>query len=153
MRPASSSSRLPLFAATRNSIPEIQDLEIREKVVEVFKTQIRNKIEMSAIHARTTPIQWRTKLDKWEAHFYSRLAKCAWQILLAAETLGVSPMYVSDVASPYFSVKLKSGLGIPEPLEIYRPLPVGFAKRSPTIHHPRQPPEDELFLAAVRAAE
>jgi hypothetical protein len=45
-------------------------------------------------------------------------------------------MYISDVASPYFSVMLKSLLGIPEPLQIYNLLPMGFAKRSPTIHHP-----------------
>ena len=51
-------------------------------------------------------------------------------------------MYVSDVASPYFSVMLKSLLGIPEPLQIYHLLPVGFAKRSPTIHHPRRALEE-----------
>src|SRR5579863_9037414 len=80
----------------------------------------------------------RTKLDKWEAHFYSSLANCVLQMLLAAEVLGLSSMYISDVASPYFSVMLKSLLGIPEPLQIYHLLPIGFAKRSPTIHHPRR---------------
>jgi hypothetical protein len=54
----------------------------------------------------------RTKLDKWEAHFYSSLANCVLQMLLAAEALGLSSMYISDVASPYFSVMLKSLLGI-----------------------------------------
>jgi hypothetical protein len=80
----------------------------------------------------------RTKLDKWEAHFYSSLANCVLQMLLAAEVLGLSSMYISDVASPYFSVMLKALLGIPEPLQIYHLLPVGFATRSPTIHHPRR---------------
>jgi hypothetical protein len=51
-------------------------------------------------------------------------------------------MYISDVASPYFSVMLKSLLGIPEPLQIYHLLPIGFAKRSPTIHHPRRALEE-----------
>jgi hypothetical protein len=32
----------------------------------------------------------RTKLDKWEAHFYSSLANCVLQMLLAAEVLGLS---------------------------------------------------------------
>jgi 5,6-dimethylbenzimidazole synthase len=84
----------------------------------------------------------RTKLDKWEAHFFSSLANCVLQILLAAEVLGLSSMYISDVASPYFSVMLKSLLGIPDPLQIYHLLPIGFAKRSPTIHHPRRPLEE-----------
>src|ERR1700678_1826668 len=84
----------------------------------------------------------RTKLDKWEAHFYSSLANCVLQMLLAAEVLGLSSMYISDVASPYFSVMLKSLLGIPEPLQIYHLLPIGFAKRSPTIHHPRRALEE-----------
>jgi len=47
-------------------------------------------------------------------------------------------MYISDAASLYFSVMLKSLLGVPEPLQIYHLLPIGFAKRSPTIHHPRR---------------
>jgi len=51
-------------------------------------------------------------------------------------------MYISDVALPYFSVMLKSLLGIPEPLQIYHLLPIGFAKRSPTIHHPRRTLEE-----------
>ena len=59
-------------------------------------------------------------------------------MLLAAEVLGLSSSYISDVASPYFSVMLKSLLGIPEPLQLYHLLPIGFAKRSPTIRHPRR---------------
>lgn len=84
----------------------------------------------------------RTKLDKWEAHFFSSLANCVLQILLAAEVLGLTSMYISDVASPYFSVMFKSLLGIPDSLQIYHLLPIGFARRSPTIHHPRRPLEE-----------
>jgi hypothetical protein len=80
----------------------------------------------------------RTKLDKWEAHYYSSLANCVQQMLLAAEVLGLGSSYISDVTSPYFRVMLKSRLGIPEPLQIYHLLPIGFAKRGPTIHHPRR---------------
>jgi hypothetical protein len=32
--------------------------------------------------------------------------------------------------------------GIPEPLQIYHLLPIGFRKRSPTIHHPRRALEE-----------
>jgi len=49
----------------------------------------------------------RTKLDKWEAHFYSSLANCFLQMRLAAEVLGLSSMYISDVPSRYFSVMLR----------------------------------------------
>jgi hypothetical protein len=51
-------------------------------------------------------------------------------------------MYISDVASPYFSVMLKHLPGIPDPLQIYHLLPIGFVKLSPTIHHPRRPLEE-----------
>lgn len=143
----------------------IRDLKTREKIVEIFKTQMRDKIEIeeaargqrrrvnAGVDFRHAPVHilvvgdprtndaypMRTKLDKWEAHYFSSLANCVLQILLAAEVLGLSSMYISDVASPYFSVMLKSLLGIPDPLQIYHLLPVGFAKRSPTIHHPRRP--------------
>jgi hypothetical protein len=132
--------------------------------VEIFKAQMRDKIEIeevtrgqrrrvnAGVDFRHAPVHvlvlgnprtndaypMRTKLDKWEAHFYSSLA----QMLLAAEVLGLSSMYISDVASPYFSVMLKSLLGIPEPLQIYHLLPIGFARRSPTIHHPRRTLEE-----------
>jgi len=56
--------------------------------------------------------------------------------------LGLSSMYISDVASPSFSVMLKSLLGIPDLLQIYHLLPIGFARRSPTIHHPRRTLEE-----------
>ena len=86
----------------------------------------------------------RTKLDKWESHYFSSLANCVLQILLAVEVLGLSSMYISDVASPYFSVMLKPLLDIPDPLQIYHLLPIGFVKPSPTIHHPRRPLEEML---------
>jgi len=146
----------------------IRSPETREKIVEIYKTQMRDKIEIEEAargqrrhvnagldfrHAwvhilvlgepRTNDAYpMRTKLDKWEAHYHSSLANCVLQMLLTAEVLGLSSMYVSDVASPYFSVMLKSLLGIPQQLQIYHLLPIGFAKRSPTIHHPRRALEE-----------
>jgi nicotinate-nucleotide--dimethylbenzimidazole phosphoribosyltransferase len=146
----------------------IRDLKIREKIVEIFKAQMRDKIEIeeaargqrrrvnAGVDFRHAPVHvivlgdprtndaypMRTKLDKWEAHYFSSLANCVLQMLLAAEVLGLSSLYISDVASPYFSVMLKSLLGIPEPLQIYHLIPVGFARRSPTIHHPRRALEE-----------
>jgi nitroreductase len=78
----------------------IRSLEIREKIVEIFKTQMRDKIEIeeatrgqrrrvnAGVDFRHAPVHvlvlgdprtndaypMRTKLDKWEAHFYSSLA-------------------------------------------------------------------------------
>lgn len=146
----------------------IRDLKTREKISEIFKTQMRDKVEIeeaargqrrrvnAGLDFRHAPVHilvlgdprtndaypMRTKLDKWESHFHSSLANCVLQMLLAAEVSGLSSMYVSDVASPYFSVMLKSLLGIPEVLQIYHLLPIGFAKRSHTIHHPRRALEE-----------
>jgi len=143
----------------------IRDAATQEKIVEIFKAQMRDKIEIeeatrgqrrrvnAGLDFRHAPVHilvlgdartndaypMRTKLDKWEAHYFSSLANCVLQMLLAAEVLGLSSMYISDVASPYFSVMLKSLLDIPESLHVYHLLPIGFAKRSPTIHHPRRP--------------
>ena len=148
----------------------IRDAKTREQIVEIFKTQMRDKIEIeevargqrrrvnAGVDFRHAPVHvlvlgdprtndaypMRTKLDKWEAHYFSSLANCVLQILLAAEVLGLGSMYISDVASPYFSVMLKHLLGIPDPLQIYHLLPIGFVKPSPTIHHPRRPLEEMI---------
>jgi 5,6-dimethylbenzimidazole synthase len=84
----------------------------------------------------------RTKLEKWESHFYSSLANCVLQLMLAAHALGLTTIYVSDVSSPYFSVMIKSLLNIPDPLQVYQLVPIGFGEKSPTIHHPRRPLKD-----------
>ena len=142
----------------------IRDLKTRNKIVDIYKTQMQDKIAMEqaargqrsfvdpGVDFRHAPVYFlvlgdprtidaypvRTKLDKWESHFYGSLANCVLQMMLAAEALGLSSIYISDVASPYFSVMLKSLLDIPEPLQVYHLLPIGFAKRSATIHHPRR---------------
>jgi nitroreductase len=146
----------------------IRDSETRGKIVDIYKSQMRDKLEIeqatrgkrsfvdAGIDFRYAPVHvlvlgdprtndaypMRTKLDKWESHFHGSLANCVLQMLLTAEVLGLSSSYISDVASPYFSVMLKSLLGIPEPLQLYHLLPIGFAKRSPTIRHPRRALEE-----------
>ncbi len=142
----------------------IRDGETRNRIVEIYKTQMRDKIEMEqaargqrsfvdpGVDFRHAPVYvivlgdprtvdaypMRTKLDKWESHFYGSLANCVLQMLLAAEVLGLHSIYISDAASPYFSVMLKSLLGIPDPLQVYHLLPIGFAQESTTINHPRR---------------
>ena len=79
----------------------IRDLEIREKIVEIFKTQMRDKIEIeeaargqrrrvnAGVDFRHAPVHvlvlgdprtndaypMRTKLDKWEAHYLQQLGE------------------------------------------------------------------------------
>jgi nitroreductase len=146
----------------------IRDSQTRDKIVDLYKSQMRDKLEIeqvtrgqrsfvdAGIDFRHAPVHvlvlgdprtndaypMRTKLDKWESHFHGSLANCVIQMLLTAEVLGLSSSYISDVASPYLSVMLKSLLGIPEPLQLYHLLPIGFAKRSPTIRHPRRALEE-----------
>lgn len=146
----------------------IRDPEIRDKITGLYKAQMRDKIEIEetvrgrrsivdpGLAFRYAPVfvvvlgdprtidayPVRTKLEKWESHFYSSLANCVLQLMLAAHVLGLTTIYVSDVSSPYFSVMIKSLLNIPDPLQVYQLVPVGFGEKSPTIHHPRRPLKD-----------
>ena len=148
----------------------IRDRETRNKIVDLYKAQIRDKVEMeraargsgsfvdpgvdfrhAPVHVlvlgdpRTTdayPV--RTRLDKWESHFYGSLANGVLQMILTAEVLGLNTIYISDVASPYLSVMLKALLDIPDPLQVYHLIPVGFARKSQTIHHPRRPLDEMI---------
>jgi nicotinate-nucleotide--dimethylbenzimidazole phosphoribosyltransferase len=142
----------------------IRDPDMRDKIASLYKAQMRDKIEIEeAVRGRRSIVDpglafryapvfiiilgdprtieaypVRTKLEKWESHFYSSLANCVLQLMLAAHALGLTTIYVSDVSSPYFSVMIKSLLNVPDPLQVYQLVPVGFAERSPTIHHPRR---------------
>ena len=146
----------------------IRDPEIRDKIAGVYKEQMRDKIEIEetvrgrrsivdpGLAFRYAPVfiivlgdprtieayPVRTKLEKWESHFYSSLANCVVQLMLAAHALGLTTIYVSDVSSPYFSVMIKSLLNVPDPLQVYQLVPVGFGEKSPTIHHPRRALKD-----------
>ena len=142
----------------------IRDPEMRDKIVNLYKAQMCDKIAMeeaargrrsivdAGLDFRYAPVHvlvlgdprtidaypMRTKLEKWESHFHSSVANCVLQMMLAAHALGLTTIYISDVSSPYFSVMLKSLLNIPDPLQVCQLVPIGFGKRSPTIHHPRR---------------
>lgn len=146
----------------------IRDRETRNRIVEIYKGQVREKVEMEraargsgsfvdpGVDFRHAPVHIvvlgdlrtieaypvRTRLDKWQSHFFSSLANSVLQMLLAAEVLGLNAIYISDVASPYFSVMLKALLDVPDPLRVYHLIPIGFGTRSPSIHHPRRPLEE-----------
>jgi nitroreductase len=152
----------------------IRDRQTREHIADLYKHQLKDKIEIERAHTggkitwsegaipgldfQNAPVHIlvlgdprvtkaypaRTFLDKWESHFYGSLANAVIQMLLAAEVLGLSSLYISDAASPWFSTMLRSLLQIPEQLRIYNLIPVGFAKKSPTINHPRRPLEEMI---------
>jgi nitroreductase len=68
----------------------------------------------------------RTRLEKGTRHFYSGLANTTITLMLAARTLGLATQYVSDAGSPYMNTMLKVRYGIPDPLEVYELVPVGW---------------------------
>ena len=74
----------------------------------------------------------RTAEDKADSHFFTGLANATLQIMLMAESMGLSTQYVSDSASPYFSLMLKHLLGIPPLLRVYHLIPVGYTEVTAT---------------------
>lgn len=141
---------------TRHRIAQLYQIQLKEKLE--IERAARGKIdwapgsipgldfEHAPVHIiilgdpRLTEVYpVRTRLDKWESHFFSSLSNALMLMLLAGEALGLSATIISDAASPYFSAMLKSLLGIPEPLLIYQLVAVGFAKKSATVSHPRRP--------------
>jgi nitroreductase len=85
----------------------------------------------------------RTKLEKSARHFYSGLANATISLMLAARCLGLATQYVSDAGSPYMGTLLKVRYGIPDPLEVYELVPVGYPSGdvAPT---PRRPLESMI---------
>lgn len=150
----------------------VRDEKARREIAELYKKQLKEKIEIEraqrggkvewsegaipGLDFQNAPVHIivlgdvrvtksypaRTFMDKWESHFYGSLANSVMQMLLAVESLGLSSLYISDAASPWFASMLKSLLNIPEPLRVYNLIPIGFAKKSPTINHPRRPLEE-----------
>ncbi|MBI2874212.1 MAG: nitroreductase family protein [Firmicutes bacterium] len=85
----------------------------------------------------------RTRLEKSESHLITGLAHFTLLIHLAAASMGLGSHWLSDCSSPYYSVMLKSLLGIPEHLHIYEMAPIGYPIKEPTVKLRR---EVEEFL-------
>jgi nitroreductase len=129
----------------------IRDRDTRNRIADLYKKQLQDKIELervirgtssvSGVGWRNAPVQivvlgdprvsicypLRTAEDKAESHFITGLANATLQLHLMAESLGLSTQYVSDAASPYFSLMLKHMLGIPDELRVYHIIPVGYS--------------------------
>ncbi|MEK9647040.1 MAG: nitroreductase family protein [Alphaproteobacteria bacterium] len=130
----------------------IRDKDMRMRIADLYKQQLTKKIELERAIRGTTSVSgvgWRnapvlilvlgdprtslcfplrTAEDKADSHFYSGLANATLQLMLMAESLGLSTQYVSDAASPYFSLMLKHLLGIPTELGVYHIVPAGYTE-------------------------
>lgn len=134
----------------------IRDRETRMRIADLYKHQLRDKLELEkAIRgtSRVSGVGWRqapvlilvlgdprtslcfplrTAEDKAESHFFTGLANATLQLMLIAESMGLATQYVSDAASPYFSLMLKHMLGIPQELRVYHIVPVGYTEVAAT---------------------
>ncbi len=130
----------------------IRNKDTRVRIADLYKQQLTEKIELERTIRGTTSVSgvgWRnapvlilvlgdprtslcfplrTAEDKADSHFYSGLANATLQLMLMAESFGLSTQYVSDAASPYFSLMLKHMLGIPKELRVYQIVPVGYTE-------------------------
>lgn len=128
----------------------IRDKDMRMRIADLYKHQLRDKLELEKVIRGTSSVSgvgWRnapvlilvlgdprtslcfplrTAEDKADSHFFTGLANATLQIMLMAESMGLSTQYVSDSASPYFSLMLKHMLGIPQELRVYHIVPVGY---------------------------
>ena len=141
--------------------------ETRAAIIDLAKKQLREKIEMEWAIRKTRRVgsdsgfrhapvlililgdprsieayPVRTRLDKWQSHYFSSLANTVLTMVLAAESLGLGSQWLSDVASPYFATMLKALLSIPDPLQVYHLVPIGYVDRK-LRPNPRRP-LDEL---------
>ena len=132
----------------------IRDASTRKAIIDLAKKQLKEKIEMEWVTRRTRRVgsdsgfihapvfiivlgdprtieayPVRTRLDKWQSHYYSSLANAVLTIVLAATAVGLGSQWLSDVASPYFMTMLKAMLGIPDPLQVYHLIPLGYVSR------------------------
>ncbi|MGE3248568.1 MAG: nitroreductase family protein, partial [Beijerinckiaceae bacterium] len=130
----------------------IRDKTMRNRIAELYKRQLTDKLELereirgtssvSGVGWRNAPVlilvlgdprtslcfPLRTAEDKADSHFFTGLANATLQIMLMAESLGLATQYVSDAASPYFSLMLKHLLAIPQELRVYHIVPVGYSE-------------------------
>lgn len=129
----------------------IRDRETRYRIADLYKRQLADKLELERTirgTVRTPGLGWRrapvlilvlgdprtrmcfplrTAEDKADSHFFTSLGNATLQMMLMAECLGLASQYVSDVASPYFSLMLKHLLGIPSELKVYHLVPIGHS--------------------------
>lgn len=142
----------------------IRDPGTRARIVELYLEQVGTKQRMEEVvwkrklttgnvgfrHApvlvlvvadtrvvRAFPV--RTIREKGRDHLMSSMANATLLVHLAAASRGLATQWLSDVSSPYMSTFLKEWLDIPEYMEIYDMIPIGW----PAVH-PDPPPRRPL---------
>jgi nitroreductase len=132
----------------------VRDAELRAKIIDIAKKQLKEKIEMEWVSRRTRKVgsdsgfvhapvfiiitgdprtieayPVRTRMDKWQSHYFSSLSNTVLTIVLAAQALGLGSQWLSDIATPYFAPMVKALLGNPDPLQPYHLTPIGQVSR------------------------
>jgi nitroreductase len=148
------------FVFVRDEADRAWNAELFEKQQEHKKEMeraVRGQVRMTGAGFRRAPVHIlvlgdprvnesypvRTMLEKSARHFYSGLANATLQLMLAATCLGLAVQYVSDAGSPYMGTLLKVHYGIPDPLEVYELVPVGWPSVAPEPT-PRRSPESMI---------
>lgn len=72
-----------------------------------------------------------TMITRGDSHFTSSLASAFLYMALAATTLGLGSQWVSATGSPYVKCLLKELLGIPERIDIYDMMALGYPAQKP----------------------
>jgi 5,6-dimethylbenzimidazole synthase len=141
----------------------IRDAACRRRIVELYREQVRAKEEMESTYwgtrlttgnvgfrhapvlililcdprtARAFPI--RTIREKSRDHLMSSMANATLIVHLAAAARGMATQWLSDVSSPYMSVMLAEMLGIPDHLDVYDMIALGWPRSIPDPT-PRRP--------------
>jgi 5,6-dimethylbenzimidazole synthase len=164
----------------------IRDSSMRQQIVELYLDQVETKQRMEEAvwkrklttgnvgfrHApvlllvladvrvvRSFPV--RTIREKGRDHLMTSMANATLLMHLAAAARGLATQWVSDVSSPYMSTMLKDWLGIPEHMEIYDMVPIGWPATVPSspprralaelIHRERYEPRLQRDEAALEA--
>ncbi len=156
--PSGGNSQPWLFLVIRDAADRLWNAELFHKQHESkreMEIAVRGQVRLTGAGFKHAPVHVlvlgdprvheaypiRTRLEKSARHFYSGLASATLNLMLAATTLGLVTQFVSDSCSPYMATMLKVHYGIPDPLEIYEMVPIGWpaADTKPT---PRRSLED-----------
>jgi len=135
----------------------VKKQELRTKIVELIQEYNKLSHKMELVREPALRFKWapagyvrapvfiilcgdpRTKeayplnatLNRGDSHFTSSLASAFLYMQLAATTLDLGSQWVSTIAAPYVQSFTKDLLRIPEELEIYDMLAVGYPAREP----------------------
>lgn len=153
----------------------IRDPHMRSRIVELYLEQSRSKAAMEEavwkrklttgnVGFRHAPVlilamadvrvvkafPVRTIREKGRDHLMSSMANATLLVHLAAADRGMATQWISDVSSPYMSTMLKVWLGIPDHIDVYDMIPLGWPATVPEptprrplseiVHHERYDP-------------